>query len=241
MTLSMTLFTQSYAIGYVVSKFWMRSEWLDVMRVNFNSAAIALVITCSAILTSVAVSLVHRIAPFVVFRVHSSQFILMAARRLSFSLCLVGFYGSNRPYLRQDRSGRAGKGAEFPIAAFLFVFQHKLPAFKAMCGYCHAAVADAFRVCFLGALKAVAANNARFPYPVSIGVKVRSAGAASANCLLAKQGDAWRLLVAIGARLKGCKVAGLTYPVITSVVSAYFTPVFHAPILPQVAKEYIYD
>lgn len=241
MTFSMTRFAESYTIRHNVSKFWICSKWFDVVRVYLNSFAVAFVIMCATILACVIVSSVNSLAPLNVFVIETSEFVLMALWWFVFSLCFIGSYSASRTHFKRNGCKGAGERTEFSFSALLFVFRHRLITLRAKCGYLHAGVANAFRVGFFSALKSSTTNKAGFPDSMCISVEMRGTRSASLDRFFSEQSNTWGLFPAIRTWAESLFVTRLTYPIITRIVSAYLTSVFHVSTLPQVTNEYSYD
>jgi len=237
----MTPLTQSYAIRNIISKFWICCKRLDMVRVYLNSFAVAFVVMCAAILAGVIISQIYSLAPFIVFWMSPGKFVLMALWWIGFSFCLIGSYRKSRANFKSNGSERARQRTELSFSAFLFVFRHWLIALRTWCRYLHTLIAYAFSIGFLFALKTNTANKTGFSNTMSVSVEMRSTSPASLYRFFSKQGNAWCLLSTIRAWTKSRLVTRSAYSIITSVIPAYLTSVFHISILPQVANEYNYE
>lgn len=242
MSFSMTRFTQSYTVGYFISKFYKRCKRLDVVRMNFNSTAVAFVVMCAAILTGVIVSLVNSRPPLIIFWVSSSQFILMTLWWVIYSLGYVCFGGCDRSNGRGYGFSTTHQRTIFSFPAFFFIFRHGLMAIKTIGFYLHTAITHAFYFCLYSIRReATFANETSCANEMSISVEMRSTSPASIYGLLPLFGNAWCWFAAVGTWLKSLFVTRLTNPIIPSVVFTYLTSIFHVSILPQVTNEYNYE
>ena len=238
----MTRFTQSNPVGNFITEFYKRCKWLDVVRMNFNSSAIAFVVVCSAILAGVIVSLVNSRPPFFVFSLTACYIVLMGFINMPRPFCFIGFLCRDRSNRKGHSFGTTYQRTVFSFPAFFFIFRHGLMAIKTIRLYIHTIIADAFYFYFYPIRReSFFTNQTSSTDEMSVSVEMGSTSPTSGHGLFALFGNTWCCFATVGAWLKSLFVTRLTNPIIPSVVFTYLTSIFHVSILPQVTNEYNYE
>jgi hypothetical protein len=228
MTLSMTRWTKSYAIRDIVSKVWIRCEWLDVVRVQFNSSTVAFVVFCAAVLAGVIISLEYRLTPLDVLGFSACYVVLVGFVDMPCPFSFIGFLGRGRSNGGRNSFSTTNERAILPLPSLLFVLGLWFAAVLAGRGYLHAVVANAFSVSLLVALKAFMTNKARLTNSTGRRSASGVARMAITRSWFIELGDLRTRFAAIFAGRKVGLIAGWADSIISRVVSTYSTSVLHA-------------
>jgi hypothetical protein len=175
MPFAVSFTTQSYAVGYVMTKVRVLCKRLDMMSMKIDSFSLST--TCAAVLTSVRVTLKDMLTPFLIFRQTTSATVgggfwnqtpASIGSKTTLTYLFSGWFGDLGTLTRQR--------AIYTKPSFASIFWHGFVTDGAICLDVEARFADLIKHrCIRRAIAANLARNSNFSF-ASIGRSAAFAG-----------------------------------------------------------------
>lgn len=228
MAFSMAFFAKRHTIGNNIPQAFICRKWYDMMRMKIYRRSLPFIVSISAILTCVFISLEYSLAPFCVFDFISCDPVFMGFVNVVFPFRLLGALALFSCIRIGDFSASMGaKLSDFPA---LCIFLHFVFANRTFYFYLYAGLAEFIK--FINIVRPYSAHRAFFTNSALWSVvPCRAWGASRISPLFSHAGYLWGWFSAIRTWNTGKLLATSAYPETSAIAFTHYTQVFsHAPL-----------